>query len=76
MRVWGELIERSFAHTLETGGMRHTHWDSIPTPLGPPEDLLGLLAAIEIGQLDDRQTIIWENCNLNLAVVLQSDSAE
>ena len=25
MRLWGELIERSFAHTLETGGMRRTH---------------------------------------------------
>lgn len=25
MRLRGELIERSFAHTLETGGMRRTH---------------------------------------------------
>ena len=25
MRKRGELIERSFAHTLETGGMRRTH---------------------------------------------------
>lgn len=25
MRGRGELIERSFAHTLETGGMRRTH---------------------------------------------------
>jgi hypothetical protein len=25
MRLRGELIERTFAHTLETGGMRRTH---------------------------------------------------
>ncbi len=55
MRLRGELIERPFAHAIETGGMRRTHlrhhgtspsgsWSTSPachTPRRSPRDLRG-----------------------------------